>query len=89
MSASNLPRTVPPIPGRQHVGLTTYDARDPDASYPLTEPSRPPVAARSGPAYDSLRRLAAPAPGEEEGDSGTAAGRRGRRAARARRGAAQ
>jgi len=31
-----------PIPDRPHVGLTTYDAKDPDTSYPPIEPLRPP-----------------------------------------------
>jgi arylsulfatase A-like enzyme len=37
-----LPRTVLPIPPRPYVGLTTYDAKDPDTSYPPIEPLRPP-----------------------------------------------
>ena len=40
ISRSNLP-----IPHRQHVGLTTYDAKDPDTSYPPIEPLRPPEGA--------------------------------------------
>jgi arylsulfatase A-like enzyme len=39
------PRTVLPIPERAHVGLTTYDAKDPDTSYPPIEPLRPPAGA--------------------------------------------
>jgi arylsulfatase A-like enzyme len=39
------PRTVLPIPERQHVGLTTYDAKDPDTSFPPIEPLRPPAGA--------------------------------------------
>jgi arylsulfatase len=38
-------RDVLPIPDRQHVGLTTYDAKDPDASYPPIEPLLPPAGA--------------------------------------------
>ena len=38
-------RDVLPIPDRQHVGLTTYDAKDPDTSYPPIEPLRPPAGA--------------------------------------------
>ena len=38
-------RSVLPIPDREHVGLTTYDARDPDTSFPPIEPLRPPAAA--------------------------------------------
>jgi arylsulfatase len=45
MTASDLPRTVLPIPTRPHVGLTTYDAKDPDTSYPPIEPLRPPAGA--------------------------------------------
>ncbi len=37
ISRSNLP-----IPHRHHVGLTTYDAKDPDTSFPPIEPLRPP-----------------------------------------------
>ena len=40
-----MPRTVLPIPHRPHVGLTTYDAKDPDTSYPPIEPLRPPAGA--------------------------------------------
>jgi len=38
-------RTVLPIPDPQHVGLTTYDAKDPDTKYPPIEPLRPPKGA--------------------------------------------
>ena len=38
-------RDVLPIPDRQHVGLTTYDAKDPDTSYPAIEQLRPPAGA--------------------------------------------
>jgi arylsulfatase A-like enzyme len=38
-------RTVLPIPARPHVGLTTYDAKDPATSYPPIEPLRPPKGA--------------------------------------------
>jgi len=41
----NVQRTVLPIPDRQHVGLTTYDAKDPDTKYPPIEPLRPPKGA--------------------------------------------
>jgi arylsulfatase A-like enzyme len=40
--SNSLPRDVLPIPDRQHVGVTTYDAKDPDTSYPPIEPLRPP-----------------------------------------------
>jgi arylsulfatase A-like enzyme len=42
MSSTDVPRTVLPIPERGHVGLTTYDAKDPDTAYPPIEPVRPP-----------------------------------------------
>jgi arylsulfatase len=42
---SNLSRSNLPIPHRGHVGLTTYDAKDPDTSYPAIEPLRPPEGA--------------------------------------------
>jgi arylsulfatase A-like enzyme len=45
MSSSEVPRTVLPIPERGHVGLTTYDAKDPDTSYPPIEALRPPEGA--------------------------------------------
>jgi arylsulfatase A-like enzyme len=45
MSSSEIPRTVLPIPERPHVGLTTYDAKDPDTSYPPIVPLRPPEGA--------------------------------------------
>ncbi|MBP8303551.1 MAG: arylsulfatase [Phycisphaerae bacterium] len=38
-------RQVLPIPDRQHVGLTTYDAKDPDTKYPPIELLRPPKGA--------------------------------------------
>ena len=40
VSRSNLP-----IPHKEHVGLTTYDAKDPDTAYPAIEPLRPPEGA--------------------------------------------
>ncbi len=43
--ADSINRFVLPIHDRPHVGLTTYDAKDPDTSYPpITEP-RPPSGA--------------------------------------------
>ena len=45
MSNEQLPRTVLPIPDRAHVGLTTYDAKDPDTKYPPIQPLRPPKGA--------------------------------------------
>ena len=38
-------RDVLPIPDRRHVGLTTYDARDPETAFPPIEPLRPPAGA--------------------------------------------
>src|SRR5262245_48921905 len=38
-------RSALPIPDRPHVGLTTYHARDPDASFAPIEPLRPPAGA--------------------------------------------
>ena len=38
-------RAILPIPDRQHVGLTTYDAKDPDTKFPPIEPLRPPKGA--------------------------------------------
>src|SRR5687767_9407039 len=35
-------RTMLPIPDRPGFGLTTYDAKDPDTSYPPIEPLVPP-----------------------------------------------
>jgi arylsulfatase A-like enzyme len=45
MASNDVPRTVLPIPERQHIGLITYDAKDPDTSFPPIEPLRPPVGA--------------------------------------------
>ncbi len=44
-SQDKIQRSVLPIPDRQHVGLTTYDAKDPDTKYPPIEPLRPPQGA--------------------------------------------
>jgi arylsulfatase A-like enzyme len=38
-------RTVLPIPDQPHAGLTTYDAKDPDTSYPPLKELRPPKGA--------------------------------------------
>ncbi len=45
MSNQKISRTVLPIPDRAHVGLTTYDAKDPDTKYPPIEQLRPPEGA--------------------------------------------
>jgi len=38
-------RHMLPIPDAEHVGLTTYDAKDPDTSFPPIEPLTPPAGA--------------------------------------------
>ena len=38
-------RDILPIPDVPHVGLTTYDAKDPDTSYPPIRDVRPPRSA--------------------------------------------
>lgn len=38
-------RAILPIPERQHVGITTYDAKDPDTEFPPIKPLRPPEGA--------------------------------------------
>jgi arylsulfatase len=38
-------RAILPIPEPQHIGLTTYDAKDADAKFPPIEPLRPPEGA--------------------------------------------
>ncbi len=38
-------RQILPIPDRRHVGVTTYDAKDPDTAFPPIEPLRPPKGA--------------------------------------------
>ncbi|TGD88232.1 arylsulfatase [Mycolicibacterium sp. CH28] len=43
--APRVRRDVLPIPDTQHVGLTTYDAKDPDTSYPPITTLRPPQGA--------------------------------------------
>ncbi len=45
MSADRHARTMLPIPDRPGHGLTTFDARDPDTSYPPIEPLLPPESA--------------------------------------------
>jgi hypothetical protein len=47
-----MPKSVPqrsalPIPEREHVGLTTFDAKSPDTNFPPIEPLRPPKARRT------------------------------------------
>ena len=38
-------RTVLPMPDQPHMGLTTYDAKDPDTKYPPIRELRPPTGA--------------------------------------------
>ena len=43
--SDELPRTILPIRDPEHVGLTTYDAKDPDTAFPPIKPLRPPKGA--------------------------------------------
>jgi arylsulfatase A-like enzyme len=43
--ASHVQRDVLPIPDKSYEGLVTYDAKDPDTSFPPIEPLRPPEGA--------------------------------------------
>jgi arylsulfatase len=43
--SDNLQRSILPIPDQPHVGLTTYDAKDPDTKYPPIKELRPPAGA--------------------------------------------
>ncbi len=45
MNGPELSRTNLPIPDQPHVGLTTFDARDPDTNYPPIRELRPPAGA--------------------------------------------
>src|SRR6266581_4502971 len=42
IETDNISRSILPIPDRQHIGLTTYDAKDPDTKFPPIVPLRPP-----------------------------------------------
>ena len=44
-STDPVQRQVLPIPDQPHVGLITYDARDPDTTYPPIRDLRPPAGA--------------------------------------------
>jgi arylsulfatase A-like enzyme len=44
-NGGKIQREILPIPDIPHVGLTTYDAKDPETSYPPIEPLRPPAGA--------------------------------------------
>src|ERR1035438_4755913 len=39
---NDIARTSLPIPDQEHVGLITYDAKDPDTAFAPIEPLRPP-----------------------------------------------
>jgi arylsulfatase A-like enzyme len=41
-SQDKIQRSILPIPDEQRAGLTTYDAKDPDTTFPPIEPLRPP-----------------------------------------------
>lgn len=45
MSPHSIQREILPIPDPRFVGLTTYDAKDPDTRYPPITPLRPPTGA--------------------------------------------
>ncbi len=66
-------RDVLPIPARPRPGLTTYDAKDPDTSYPPIQPllphrSRGATADRHGPAVaDDWRDVVNPDPADRRG----------------------
>lgn len=40
-----LQREVLPVPDRPYIGLTPYDAKDPEAKFPPIQPIRPPEGA--------------------------------------------
>jgi hypothetical protein len=44
-SQDKIQRSILPIPDEQSVGLTIYDAKDPDTKFPPIEPLRPPKGA--------------------------------------------
>ncbi len=44
-SQDTIQRSILPIPDKQHVGVTTYDAKDPDTKFPPIIPLRPPKGA--------------------------------------------
>ncbi len=45
MADPSISRTILPIPDKARTGLITYDAKDPDTSYPPIRQLRPPPAA--------------------------------------------
>jgi len=44
-SQDKIQRSILPIPDKEYVGLTTYDAKDPDTKYPPIRDLRPPEGA--------------------------------------------
>ena len=44
-SQDTIQRSILPIPDKQYVGVTTYDAKDPDTKFPPITPLRPPKGA--------------------------------------------
>ena len=56
MTDARVGRHVLPIPDQPHVGLTTYDAKDPDTSFPPIEPLLPPVGRAQRPRRAPRRR---------------------------------
>src|SRR5688500_4389062 len=44
-SRDKIQRSILPIPDEQHVGVTTYDAKNPDTKFPPIEQLRPPKGA--------------------------------------------
>jgi arylsulfatase len=45
MRSETISRSILPIPDQKHVGLTTYDAKDPETKFPAIEQLRPPKGA--------------------------------------------
>jgi hypothetical protein len=41
MTNQKIVRNILPIPERKHIGLTTYDAKDPETDFPPIKPLRP------------------------------------------------
>ena len=68
-------RDILPIPDREYVGLTTYDAKDPDTKFPPIEPLRPPKGAPNVLDHSArrrgLRRLQCFWRSHQHADSGT------------------
>jgi arylsulfatase len=45
MTNETISRSILPIPDQKHIGLTTYDAKDPETKFPAIEQLRPPKGA--------------------------------------------